>query len=180
MTARWTIPGVGTSHVLVLADLVTGVVAPTIAVLVEFQILSGVGAGIAIAVVGVVTRYLRSFNVKTPPTPDAYASLMAASEIASELGKNGLSVELAFLADKAREKQQVRDGAPSVPPRVKGDLVDVFGGGEDLRRRADAEEKAQDEMAEARRVREGAPKPESELFPKGKPLDPETPGEPKS
>ena len=99
---RWTLPGIGTSHVLVLADIITGVVAPTIAILVEAQILSGVGAGIAIAVVGVVTRYLRSFNLKTPPPPDAYTVLLTASEIAGELRKNGLSVELAFLAEKAR------------------------------------------------------------------------------
>ena len=54
----------GISKTLVLADFVTLVVAPAIGLLVEHGIWSGTHAGIAVAFVGLVTRYLRTIGPK--------------------------------------------------------------------------------------------------------------------
>ncbi len=54
----------GISKTLILADFVTLVVAPTIGLLVESGIWSGKEAGIAVAVVGLVTRFLRTIGPK--------------------------------------------------------------------------------------------------------------------
>ena len=54
----------GISKTLILADFVTIVVAPTIGLLVESGIWSGKEAGIAVAVVGLVTRFLRTIGPK--------------------------------------------------------------------------------------------------------------------
>lgn len=54
----------GISKTLILADFVTLVVAPTIGLLVESGIWSGKEAGIAVAVVGLVTRFLRQIGPK--------------------------------------------------------------------------------------------------------------------
>lgn len=54
----------GTSKTLILADFVTLVVAPAIGLLVESGIWSGKEAGIAVAVVGLVTRFLRQIGPK--------------------------------------------------------------------------------------------------------------------
>jgi hypothetical protein len=54
----------GISKTLVLADFVTLVVAPAIGLLVEAGIWTGTHAGIAVAFVGLVTRYLRTIGPK--------------------------------------------------------------------------------------------------------------------
>ena len=54
----------GFSKTLVLADFVTLVVAPAIGLLVEHGIWTGTHAGIAVAFVGLVTRYLRTIGPK--------------------------------------------------------------------------------------------------------------------
>ena len=54
----------GISKTLVLADFVTVVVAPAIGLLVEHGIWTGMHAGIAVAFVGLVTRYLRTIGPK--------------------------------------------------------------------------------------------------------------------
>lgn len=54
----------GISKTLILADFVTLVVAPTIGLLVESGIWSGKEAGIAVAIVGLVTRFLRTIGPK--------------------------------------------------------------------------------------------------------------------
>ncbi len=54
----------GISKTLILADFVTLVVAPAIGLLVESGIWSGKEAGIAVAVVGLVTRFLRQIGPK--------------------------------------------------------------------------------------------------------------------
>ena len=54
----------GISKTLVLADFVTVVVAPAIGLLVEHGICTGTHAGIAVAFVGLVTRYLRTIGPK--------------------------------------------------------------------------------------------------------------------
>lgn len=55
----------GISKTLILADFVTLVVAPTIGLLVESGIWSGKEAGIAVAIVGLVTRFLRTIGPKS-------------------------------------------------------------------------------------------------------------------
>ena len=55
----------GISKTLIFADFVTLVVAPAIGMLVEAGILSGTYAGIAIAGVGLVTRFLRQIGPAT-------------------------------------------------------------------------------------------------------------------
>lgn len=52
----------GISKTLIFADFVIVVVAPAIGMLVEAGILSGTYAGIAIAGVGLVTRFLRQMG----------------------------------------------------------------------------------------------------------------------
>lgn len=54
----------GISKTLVLADFVTLVIAPAIGLLVEHGIWTGTHAGIAVAFVGLVTRYLRTIGPK--------------------------------------------------------------------------------------------------------------------
>ena len=54
----------GFSKTLVLADFVTVVVAPAIGLLVEHGIWTGTHAGIAVAFVGLVTRYFRTIGPK--------------------------------------------------------------------------------------------------------------------
>lgn len=51
--------GKGLSKTLIFADIVTMVVAPTIGLLVEHEIIAGKGAGFALAFVGLLTRALR-------------------------------------------------------------------------------------------------------------------------
>lgn len=54
----------GISKTLVLADFVTLVVAPAIGLLVEAGVWTGTHAAVAVAFVGIVTRFLRTVGPK--------------------------------------------------------------------------------------------------------------------
>lgn len=64
-TTAWSRRSGGVSKTLVFADLVTGVIAPVLALLVETEVLHGRWGYISLAVVGIVTRFLRQIG----PTP---------------------------------------------------------------------------------------------------------------
>ena len=61
----------GVSKTLVFADLITGVVAPTLGILVETGVLHGRWGYIALAVAGIVTRFLRQYGPVSAKAPDA-------------------------------------------------------------------------------------------------------------